>query len=270
MMRMSKAATLGAAAFTLRIGMIALLGAPAAAIAQTCKPGIPDSLLVNPGHLTMATSPTLPPMAYVDQQGQLKGMRIELGAEIARRLCLKADFLKVEYVTMIPGLRGGRWDMINAGLFVTPDRLKILDMIPYENLAISISTAMAGPKIKTIDDLAGRSISVDIGGYAEKKARDINDDFKQRGLPLMTIRTFDGYAAVYQAIRAGQVEAGVSIDPVAKQYQDRGHRGSRRQGDAGDEGRRRLRQAARCLWGGIGARRFRRPRTGRLMHAARA
>ncbi len=221
-MRMSKAATLGAAAFTLRIGMIALLGAPAAAIAQTCKPGIPDSLLVNPGHLTMATSPTLPPMAYVDQQGQLKGMRIELGAEIARRLCLKADFLKVEYVTMIPGLRGGRWDMINAGLFVTPDRLKILDMIPYENLAISISTAMAGPKIKTIDDLAGRSISVDIGGYAEKKARDINDDFKQRGLPLMTIRTFDGYAAVYQAIRAGQVEAGVSIDPVAKQYQDRG------------------------------------------------
>ncbi len=193
------------------------------AAAQTCQKLIPDSLLVTPGHLTMATSPTLPPMQYVDDQGQLKGMRVELGAEIARRLCLQPDYIRVEYVTMIPGLRGGRWDMINAGLFVTPERLKILDMIPYENLAISISTAISGgPPIHSVDDMAGKSVGVDIGGYAEAKARDLNKEFQQRGLAEMTIHTFDGYAAVYQAVRAGQVQAGVSIDPVAKQYQERG------------------------------------------------
>ena len=203
--------------------MLALASWNGGATAQTCQKLIPDSLLVTPGRLTMATSPTLPPMQFVDQEGKLKGMRVELGTEIAKRLCLQPDYIKVEYVTMIPGLRGGRWDMINAGLFVTPERMKILYMIPYENLAISISTAInGGPPVHVVDDLAGKSVGVDIGGYAEAKARDLNKDFKQRGLAEMTIRTFDGYAAVYQAVRAGQVDAGVSIDPVAKQYQDRG------------------------------------------------
>jgi polar amino acid transport system substrate-binding protein len=194
-----------------------------AANAQDCSPKISDDILTKPGHFVMATSPTLPPMAYADQQGVLKGLRVELGYEIAKRLCLKPEYISTEYATMVPGLQGGRWDMINAGLFVTPERLKILYMIPYEKLAISISTPVAGgTPIAKIDDLAGKKVSTDIGGYAERKIRELNDDFKKRGLPEMTINLFDNYATVYQALRAGQVDAAVSIDPVAKQYQDRG------------------------------------------------
>jgi polar amino acid transport system substrate-binding protein len=194
-----------------------------AARAQDCKPKLPDNILTKPGHFVMSTSPTLPPMAYADQQGVLKGLRIELGYEIAKRLCLKPEYISTEYATMVPGLQGGRWDMINAGLFVTPERLKILHMIPYENLAISISTPVGrGPAITKVDDLAGKTVSADIGGYAERKAKELNQDFKKRGLQEMRINLFDNYATVYQALRAGQVDAAVSIDPVAKQYQDRG------------------------------------------------
>ncbi|MFB9948946.1 transporter substrate-binding domain-containing protein [Rhizobium puerariae] len=193
------------------------------ALAQNCAPRIADDKLVKPGHLVMATSPTLPPMAYADQQGTLKGLRIEIGYEIAKRLCLTGEYISTEYATMVPGLKGGRWDMINAGLFVTAERRKILYMIPYENLAISISTAVNGSEpIKKVDDLAGKAVSTDIGGYAERKIKELNADFKKRGLPEMTINLFDNYATVYQALRAGQVQAAVSIDPVAKQYQDRG------------------------------------------------
>lgn len=194
-----------------------------AAVAQDCTPKISDAHLIKPGHLVMATSPTLPPMAYADQQGVLKGLRIELGYEIAKRLCLQPEYISTEYATMVPGLQGGRWDMINAGLFVTAERRKILFMIPYENLAISISTAVgASAPITKVDDLAGKAVSTDIGGYAERKIKELNEDFKKRGLAPMTINLFDNYATVYQALRAGQVQAAVSIDPVAKQYQDRG------------------------------------------------
>ncbi|UXT51682.1 transporter substrate-binding domain-containing protein [Agrobacterium tumefaciens] len=194
-----------------------------AVVAQDCTPKISDDHLIKPGHLVMATSPTLPPMAYADQQGVLKGLRIELGYEIAKRLCLKPEYISTEYATMVPGLQGGRWDMINAGLFVTAERRKILFMIPYENLAISISTAVgASDPITKVDDLAGKAVSTDIGGYAERKIKELNEDFKKRGLAPMTINLFDNYATVYQALRAGQVQAAVSIDPVAKQYQDRG------------------------------------------------
>lgn len=190
--------------------------------AQDCTPRISDEFLVEAGTLTMATSPTLPPMAYADQDGTLKGLRVELGVEIAKRLCLEPNYISTEYATMIPGLQGDRWDMVNAGLFVTDARREILLMIPYESLAISISTVIGDTAVTTVDDLAGKTVSTDIGGYAERKMKDLNVEFEARGLEPMTINLFDNYATVYQALRAGQVEAAVSIDPVAKQYQDRG------------------------------------------------
>ncbi|MGO4852267.1 transporter substrate-binding domain-containing protein [Phaeovulum sp. W22_SRMD_FR3] len=193
-----------------------------AAGAQECTPRIADEFLVEPGTLTMATSPTLPPMAYADMDGTLKGLRVELGIEIAKRLCLTPQYISTEYATMIPGLQGSRWDMVNAGLFVTEARRKILLMLPYESLAISISTVAGDTEVKSVDDLAGKTLSTDIGGYAEKKMKELNEDFAKRGLEPMKLNLFDNYATVYQALRAGQVEAAVSIDPVAKQYQDRG------------------------------------------------
>lgn len=201
---------------------IALAISAAMAQAQDCKPRVADEHLVKPGHLLMATSPTLPPMAYADSSGNLKGLRIEIGLEVARRLCLTPEYISIEYAAMVPGLNGGRWDLINAGLFVTAERRKILLMIPYENLAISISTAIGDTSVSKPDDLAGKSVSTDIGGYAEIKIKELNADFIKRGLPEMTINLFDNYATVYQALRAGQVDAAVSIDPVARQYDQRG------------------------------------------------
>lgn len=214
----SKALRLAAVSASLSLSLLA-----GAASAADCQPKVADSHLIKAGHLVMATSPTLPPMAYADQTGALKGLRIDLGKEIAKRLCLTPEYVSTEYATMVPGLNGGRWDLINAGLFVTPERRKILLMIPYENLAISISTAINSTNpITKVDELAGKTVSTDIGGYDEKKMRELNEDFKKRGLPEMTINLFDNYATVYQALRAGQADAVASIDPVAKQYQDRG------------------------------------------------
>ena len=86
------------------LGLITL-GATAAN-AEDCKSKIPDGDLIKAGSLTMSTNPTLPPLQFVDSAGTLKGMRIELGAEIAKRLCLKADYVKIEFDAMIPGSAG--------------------------------------------------------------------------------------------------------------------------------------------------------------------
>lgn len=209
---------LGAGASLLAVALTA-----GTAAAADCKTKVADDLLIKPGHLIMATSATLPPMAYADKDGTLKGLRIDLGKDLAKRLCLEPEFVNTGYASMVPGLKGGRWDLIDAGLFVTPERLKILYMIPYETLAISISTrADNASTITKVDDLAGKTVAVDIGGYDDKKLVELNKDFAKRGLPEMKLNRFDDYATVYQALRAGQVDAAASIDPVAKQYQERG------------------------------------------------
>ena len=201
--------------------------APAAVPAQGAKypaaPTVAPPAVVRTGKLVVATNATLPPVQYIDEKGNLQGMRIELGNEIAKRLGLEINWVNVQFEAQIPGLQGGRWDLIVTGLFFTPERAKLMYLIPYELQAISISVPKGNPK-KLVQpaDLAGRAVAVEIGGYEERQIRRINEEQTKAGAKPMDIRTFNTFAESYQALRAGQVEAVVSVDAVAKFYQDKG------------------------------------------------
>jgi len=193
------------------------------AFAQSCDPKVAAGELIKPGTLVMSTNPTLPPLQFVDSSGQLKGMRVELGEEIAKRLCLKPEYVRIEFSAMVPGLQAGRWDMINTGIFFTEERAKVMQMIPYEDQAISISIALNSDKsVKSKDDLAGMTIGVEIGGFEETKTRLLDKELRDAGKAGLSIRTFDNFALAFQALRAGQVDGVVSIDAVAKEYDARG------------------------------------------------
>lgn len=179
--------------------------------------------LLNAGKLVAATNATIPPYQFIDASGKLQGLRIELAEEIARRLGVKMEWVNVGFETHIPGLQSGRWDASITGMFFTPERAKILYLIPYELQAISISVPKGNPgKIASPRDLAGKRVAVEIGGYEFRQIGRLNDEQKAAGLPAMDIRTFSTFADAYQALRAGQVEAVVSVDVTAKFYQDRG------------------------------------------------
>ncbi|RFB80763.1 ABC transporter substrate-binding protein [Methylovirgula sp. 4M-Z18] len=200
-----------------------VLTSGSAAFAASCSPKVPDTELIKPGTLTMSTNPTLPPLQFVDSSGDLKGMRIEMGTEIAKRLCLDPEYIRIEFSAMIPGLQGRRWDMINTGIFFTEERAKIMQMVPYEEQAISISVAPdSSVKIASKDDLAGKTLGVEIGGFEENKARQLDKELQGAGKAGVTVRTFDNFTLAFQALRAGQVDGVVTIDAVAKEYDTRG------------------------------------------------
>jgi polar amino acid transport system substrate-binding protein len=201
----------------------AIASTPAFAQAPACTPRVPDSELVKSRTLVMSTNPTLPPLQFVNAQGQLQGMRIELGNEIARRLCLTPEYVRIEFSAMIPGLAARRWDMINTGIFFTEERARMMQMIRYENNAVAISAARGNPRnIRSTDDLAGRTVGVELGGFEERTLRGISQALVTAGKPAINIRTFDNFAVAFQALRAGQVEAVTSIDAVAAEYDQRG------------------------------------------------
>jgi polar amino acid transport system substrate-binding protein len=205
-----------------------LLGAALAAaatpvLAQNCAPRVPDSELVKPRTLVLSTNPTLPPMQYVDAQGVLRGMRVELGTEIARRLCLTPEHVRIEFAAMIPGLAARRWDMINTGMFYTEERAKLMYLVRYEEQAISVSVPRGNPKgIKSIADLAGLTVGVEQGGFEFRRTQDIAKELEAKGLKPITIRPFDNFAVSFQALRVGQLDAAISIDSTGKEYDDRG------------------------------------------------
>lgn len=206
----------------LKAGVAASAMAIAPGVARA-QPKIAPPNLIKAGTLIMSINPTLPPLQYVDDKGQLQGMRVELANECCKRLGLAPEYIRTEFATMIPGLAAKRWDMINTGIYWTEERSKLMYMVPYEQAALSFLSAKGNPLgLKTIDDLAGKRISVELGGIEERRTREVSDIVTKKGLKPVTVMTFNNFAEAFQALKAGQSDAATSIDATAMYMQQRG------------------------------------------------
>lgn len=198
------------------VSILGLVGA-APALAQTaCTPKVAPPVVIEAGKLTMSINPTLPPMQFVDASGELKGLNVDLGNEVAKRLCLKPEYIRIDFNAMVPGLQAKRWDLINTGIFWTEERSKTMYLVNYGSQAVSVLTAAGNPLgIKVPEDLAGRSVAVEAGTYAERRLRQYSTEFTAKGAKAIDIRVFNTGAEGYQALQAGQVETSMTIDTTA-------------------------------------------------------
>src|SRR5215469_2016830 len=87
------------------LSTLAIVPLPLRAQAKVAPPNV-----IKAGTLVMSINPTLPPLQYVDDKGQLQGMRVELANECCKRLGLAPEYIRTEFATMIPGLAAKRWD----------------------------------------------------------------------------------------------------------------------------------------------------------------
>ncbi len=107
------------------------VGAPQAFAQASCTPKLGHPPLARKGMLIAAINPTVAPIQYIDDDGNIIGLDVDLGNAIAKRLCLKMEFQSTQFATMIPILKEGRIDMINSFMFYTPERAAQVLMVPY-------------------------------------------------------------------------------------------------------------------------------------------
>jgi polar amino acid transport system substrate-binding protein len=184
---------------------------------------VPATSLIEAPKWQMSINPTLPPQQFVDDKGELQGLNVELAREIAKRICVEAVFLRMDFPPMIPALRSGRFDAINTGLFWTEERSKMLYLVPYAQQAISIYTDPSSSlKLEKFEDLAGRVVGVESATYTERKAREFNTEMVAKGLKPIELRTFTTVTATSAALRAGQLEAALNINETANSLEQKG------------------------------------------------
>jgi polar amino acid transport system substrate-binding protein len=204
------------------------LGAAGAGLAATtgrarAEPKIGAAHLIKPGTLSMSMNPTLPPMQYVNDKGELQGMHVELGNAIAKWLGLEPEYQRVEFAIMVPGLAAKRWDMINTGIYWTEERSKLMYMVPTERSSLGFIVARGNPlKIGAWEDLSGHRVSVELGGIEERRSRDVDEMLKKAGKPGIEVLTFNNFGSAFQALRAGQVDAATVADSTSMFLQQRG------------------------------------------------
>jgi polar amino acid transport system substrate-binding protein len=204
----------------LSLALACLCTLPAAA--QSCKPAIGDSDLVSAGKLQMSINPTLPPQQFVDEKGELQGLNVELMKEIAKRLCIPLEFIRMDFPPMVPALTAGRFDGIDTGMFWTEERSKIAYTVPYAQQTISITVAKGKPAFKSIEALGGHKAAVEVNSYQERWLRGADKEATAKGAKPVEILTFTTATDVIAALRAGQVESAILIDQTAKEIERRG------------------------------------------------
>ena len=202
------------------LALLCLSALPAAA--QSCKPVVPDTDLVTAGKIQMSINPTLPPQQFVDEKGELQGLNVELMKEIAKRMCLPLEFIRMDFPPMVPALTAGRFDGIDTGMFWTEERSKIAYTVPYAQQTISITVAKGKKKFDSIASLGGSKAGVEVNSYQERWLRGADKEATAKGAKPIEILTFKTQTDVIAALRAGQLEAATLIDQTAKEIERRG------------------------------------------------
>jgi len=201
--------------------IITLATLTSVANAQTsCNPT--KAALTIPGTLTGAINPTSAPLQYIDENGKLVGLDVDFGEAIAKKLCLKMEFLKTEFAIMIPGLKSGRFDMIDTFMYYTPDRAAQVHMIPYAAGSSAIVVERSATGLSKLQDFAGKRFATQLGSVDDRNVRAASDAMVKDGKDPIDIHTFPNYSDVLQALSAGQVDGAMIGTEQAYYYQGKG------------------------------------------------
>jgi polar amino acid transport system substrate-binding protein len=197
--------------------------APQAYAQGNCTPKLGHPPLARKNMLIAAINPTVAPIQYIDDDGNIIGLDVDLGNAIAERLCLKMDFQSTQFATMIPILKEGRIDMINSFMFYTPERASQVLMVPYGASTMAIVVAKKNTDaINGPEYFSGKRFGVELGTVDLKDAQAASEALEKAGKPPIDIHTFSTYADVLQALAAGQVDGAFIGTEQAFYYRRKG------------------------------------------------
>jgi ABC-type amino acid transport substrate-binding protein len=140
-----------------------------------------------------------PPYGYVDASGQNVGFDVEIAGEIAKRLGVKLELVRVTGQSRIPTLTSGKVDLLVAALTKTAEREKVVDFTMTYVTDGSAAVVKKGSPIKKISDLNGKTVSFVQGTTADA-------GMKEKA-PQALITKFQEYPAAFLAFQQGITEA---------------------------------------------------------------
>ena len=92
----------------------------------------------------LGTEGAYPPYNFINDAGEVAGFEREFGDEICKRAGLTCSWVTNEWDSIIPNLQSGNYDVIIAGMSITPERGEVVDFSqPYIPPASSAYLALS-------------------------------------------------------------------------------------------------------------------------------
>ena len=163
------------------------------------------------GKLTIATSPDFPPFESLEGDAVV-GIEPEIMKLICDKLGVEAEFVQMDFDSVLIGIQAAKYDCAMSGITVTPAREKnMLFTDPYYNAA-QVIVVTEGSSITGKADLAGKIASVQTGTTAESGCQDEG----------VEVQAFTANADAKAALTTGKVDAWVVDNLTASQMVEEG------------------------------------------------
>jgi polar amino acid transport system substrate-binding protein len=148
-----------------------------------------------------------PPYGYLDSSlGRVTGEAPEIARIVLDRLGVQSvEIVATEFRSLIPGLRAGRFDVIAAGMYITPARCEqVLFSVPTYRIGEAFLVRRGNPKkLHGYDDVAaapGARIGI-VGGAIEASYAEA------LRIPSERIVSLRDASTAIDALRAGHIDA---------------------------------------------------------------
>jgi len=146
------------------------------------------------------------PYGYQTPEGELTGEAPEIAKHILAEMGIaETEAVITEFGSLIPGLKAGRFDMVAAGMFVTPERCQqVAFSEPTYGIGQAFLVAEGNPDgLQTYEDITANpdsTLAVMAGAIERTYARDA-------GVPDDQVMVVPDTAAGTAAVQAGRADA---------------------------------------------------------------
>ena len=166
---------------------------------------------IKPGTLVVGSDIPYPPFES-GRAPDYDGFDIDLANEIASRLDVEVEYKDTPFDTIFRDLAQGKFDLVVSASTITDEREQTVDFSdPYYNAEQSILVP-EDSDIKTVDDLAGKTVGVQKGTTGEAYAKE--------NANAGDVRSYGESDDAINALIAGQVDAVLQDLPVNQDAAD--------------------------------------------------
>lgn len=164
---------------------------------------------VNKGVLTMATNAYFPPYEYYEGS-EVVGIDAEIAKAVADKLGLTLKIEDMEFDSIITAVSAGKADMGLAGMTVTEERKQNVNFSDTYATGVQVVIVPEGSDIKTVDDLQGKKIGVQLATTGDIYCC---DDFGTEN-----VEEYNKGNDAVMALLSGKIDAVVIDNEPAKNY----------------------------------------------------
>lgn len=169
------------------------------------------------GKITAGSDMTFFPYEYMDQN-KPAGFDIEFLDGLAKVMGRSAVNIDTRFPNLITGLQGNRFDITNSSMYITAERLKVIDMIPYLKSGEAI-LALKGADYqpKKPEDFCGHKVgSMGATSWLQQLQKLSAEYCVKKGLKPIALSEYTTDPQTTQALLSHAVEAQITDAAVAR------------------------------------------------------